>query len=271
MAAMPGLPFLNNIAIMIQYSMFRKPLMSLFMAFVMSLPFVPAAAQTGDGKGSAETEKTVLTQWKAGSKVSIDAANDFGLDKCFKSAKLSDAVFERMKGKSYKNGCTIPRSALRYLKVLHYDLDGEVRLGEMVCDKAIAADLVDIFKGLFEAKYPIERMVLVDEYGADDVASMEQNNTTCFNYRVVAGSKTLSNHSKGRAIDVNPLYNPYVKKRQDGSLLVSPESGRAYADRSKSFKLKIDKNDLCYKLFKAHGFAWGGDWHSCQDYQHFEK
>ena len=144
-------------------------------------------------------------------------------------------------------------------------------LGELVCNKAVAADFIDIFRTLYDARYPIERMVLIDNYNAQDDPSMEANNSSCFNFRFIAGTTTLSNHSMGMAIDINPLYNPYVKQRTNGTLYVSPESGRPYADRNRQFDYKIDHNDLCYKLFKQHGFTWGGDWTSLKDYQHFEK
>jgi hypothetical protein len=100
---------------------------------------------------------------------------------------------------------------------------------------------------------------------------MEDNNTSCFNYRVVEGSTSLSKHAYGLAIDINPLYNPYITYENDGSLSVSPASAKAYADRSISFPYKIDENDLCYKLFTEHGFTWGGNWNSVKDYQHFQK
>ena len=77
--------------------------------------------------------------------------------------------------------------------------------------------------------------------------------------------------SESMAVDLNPLYNPCVKKRPDGSLFVSPEAGCRYADRSASLAYMIQANDLCCRLFKAHGFRWGGDWSSLKDYQHFEK
>lgn len=143
--------------------------------------------------------------------------------------------------------------------------------GEMICHKDIANDLIEIFRKLYDAHYPIERMQLIDDYDADDVTSMNHNNTSCFNYRAVAGSKKLSKHSMGKAVDINPLYNPYVKKRANGKTIVNPEKGRQYANRSKQFKYKIDRNDLAYRLFTQHGFTWGGGWRSLKDYQHFEK
>lgn len=185
--------------------------------------------------------------------------------------EIDDEIFSRMKGKSYKENCIVPLADLRYLTVAHYTLEGEVKKGEIVCNKAIAEDLIDIFTNLYNAKYPIERIELVDNYDADDRKSMNANNTSCFNYRVVAGSKNLSNHALGLAIDINPFYNPYVKKQKDGSLYVSPTAARKYADRNGTYPYKIDENDLCYKEFIAHGFTWGGAWNSLKDYQHFEK
>lgn len=214
---------------------------------------------------------SVLRNWNAGSFVDIGAVKKYGLDRCFAAQPVDDAVFCRISGKSFGRNCTVPRSDLRYLRLLHYTGDGRIRLGEMICHKTVAADLISIFRSLFDARYPIERMTLVDDFGADDIASMEHNNTTCFNFRVVAGSKKLSNHSMGKAVDLNPLYNPYVKRRKDGTLKVSPEAGRAYADRSRRFMYKIDHNDLAYRLFIRHGFRWGGDYRTLKDYQHFEK
>lgn len=213
----------------------------------------------------------ILEEWQVGKEVSAEDVRKYGTDRCFASMPISDAVFGRIYGNSYKKDCRVLRSSLRYLHLLHYTEDGRIKLGEMICHKDIADDLTDIFRKLFEAKYPIENMQLIDNYGADDIRSMEYNNTTCFNYRTVAGSKKLSNHSLGKAVDINPLYNPYVKRRQDGTYKVSPEKGRKYADRTKTFKYKIDRNDLAYRLFKQHGFRWGGDYRSLKDYQHFEK
>lgn len=186
----------------------------------------------------------------------------------FSISPIPDSVFARMEGKSYKANCTVPRSELRYLTVRHYDFEGNEKAGEIVCNVAIAEDLIEIFRALYEAKYPIARISLVDDFDADDRRSMEANNTSCFNFRKVEGSKSLSNHSYGRAIDVNPLINPYVTK---GGSYVSPPAGRKYVDRTKDFRGKISHDDLCYKLFKQHGFVWGGDWKTMKDYQHFEK
>lgn len=191
-------------------------------------------------------------------------------DKQFYQQEITDAIFARIKGKSYKDNCTTPRSDLRYLRIRHYDQAGKVLDGELICHKSIAGDLLDIFKELYKAKYPIERMVLVDEYQADDEASMRANNSSAFNFRYISGTKSLSRHSRGMAIDINPRYNPYVRQR-GGRTLVEPANGKDYVDRTKDFPYKIEKGDLCYRLFIAHGFTWGGDWKNSKDYQHFEK
>ena len=188
----------------------------------------------------------------------------------FTSEEIPDEVFARMAGKSYKEDCTVPREDLRYLRISCVGADGSPYVGEMVAAADLAEDLLDIFRQLYETGYPIERMQLIDDYDASDQASMEANNTACFNFRQIAGSTKLSNHSLGRAVDINPLYNPYVKTTADGTIY-DPPSGEAYADRSKDFLYRIDHDDLCYQLFAAHGFTWGGDWNSVKDYQHFEK
>ena len=162
---------------------------------------------------------------------------------------------------------------LCYLSVKHYDFNGEVQTGELICNRKIADDLVEIFYELYLNEYQIEKMKLIDEYNGDDTASMADNNTSCFNYRVVDGTSSLSKHALGCAIDINPFYNPYIVygRNEDGSDYISPAGSEIYADRTKNFAYKIDENDLCYKLFKEHGFTWGGDWNSCKDYQHFQK
>lgn len=223
-------------------------------------------------RAMAESDSlAVFKRWQAGKRVTLAMVESYGIDRCFAIDTISNEIFSRLWKKSYKENCTIPRSDLRYLKVLHYTRDGSIRLGELVCNKDIATDLIEIFGELFKAKYPIEQMVLIDNYDADDNLSMADNNTTCFNFRTVSGTNKLSNHSQGRAIDINPLYNPYVKTLSNGRQRVSPLAGKAYTDRKKTFPYKITRGDLCYRLFLQHGFQWGGNWKSLKDYQHFEK
>lgn len=161
--------------------------------------------------------------------------------------------------------------ALDTIVVQHVNAEGKTCEGVIVCNKAITADLRDIFAELYRQKYPIERIRPISDYDNDDERSMTDNNTSCYCYRTIAGSTRLSSHARGMAIDINPLYNPCVQRRKDGTLLVQPAAGRPYVNRKASFNYKISKHDLCYRLFTAHGFRWGGDWRSKKDYQHFEK
>ncbi|MBR5635296.1 MAG: M15 family metallopeptidase, partial [Pseudobutyrivibrio sp.] len=161
-------------------------------------------------------------------------------------------IFARIKGKSYKDNCTVPVSDLRYLHVLHIGFDGESHEGEIICNKYIADDLLEIFQSLYEAKYPIEKIRLVDEYDADDERSMADNNSSSFNFRFISHTTKISKHGYGLAMDINTLYNPYVKT-VNGQLSIEPANAADYVDRAKDFPYKIDENDLAYKLFIEHG------------------
>ena len=187
----------------------------------------------------------------------------------FYIAPISDETFARIYGKSFKENCTVPREDLRYLHVFHVDLDGSVHEGEMIVNYHIAEDVLEILRQLYEAKYPVERIRLVDEYDADDELSMEDNNSSSFNFRFISHTTRVSKHGLGLAVDINTLYNPYTKI-VDGVRIVEPITGEPYLDRDADFPYKIDHEDLCYRLFIEHGFEWGGDWEDRKDYQHFE-
>lgn len=188
----------------------------------------------------------------------------------FYISEIPDDIFEKMQGKSYKADCTLPRENLRYIHVLHVGFDNQVHEGELVVNKDIADDVLEIFKELYESGYQIEKVRLVDEYDADDEASMSDNNSSAFNFRFISHTTKISKHGMGMAVDINTLYNPYVKT-VDGEFSIEPANATDYVDRSRDFSHKIDHDDLCYKLFTEHGFEWGGDWTHSKDYQHFEK
>ena len=212
-----------------------------------------------------EPEKEELTQ------TDNEAVSD-----SFYIEPISEELKEKMRGKSYASDIDetiVNFDMLRHVVIKYNDFDGNTADGELVCNELIAQDLLEIFKELYENGYMLEEVSLIDKYDADDDTSMEANNTSCFNYRLVDRSTKLSYHAYGLAIDVNPLYNPYVEygKGEGGSDYICPTQSVPYAYRDKEFPYKIDENDLCYKLFKQHGFIWGGDWNSCKDYQHFEK
>ena len=187
----------------------------------------------------------------------------------FDISKIDDELFARIDGKSFKKNCTLPVSDLRYLTLLHKNLNGDTLNGEMICNVKIAESLIDIFQKLYEASYPIEKIHLIDEYDADDELSMRDNNSSCFNFRYVSNTTRISKHGYGLAVDINPRYNPYIKF-VDGKKSVEPANGLEYEDRTKSYPYKIEEDDLCCKLFVEHGFLWGGNcWEDEKDYQHF--
>lgn len=195
----------------------------------------------------------------------------------FNREPLSEEMISYITGISYPapeslvSAPAVDYEDLSHLNILHYNFDGNVVTGELICNNKIADDLLEIFYELYVNEYQIEKVKLIDEYAGDDNASMADNNTSSFNYRVVEGTTNLSNHAYGLAIDINPFYNPYITYPSGEKIHISPEGSEPYADRSKDFPYKIDESDLCYRLFKSHGFTWGGDWNSCKDYQHFQK
>ena len=231
------------------------------------------AGFVSDCNRAQEPEAAPVEEWVAGRSVTAAVIESWGGEEsCFTVMPIDSAMKASMiAGGSYPaGGALISVDELRCIRVLHVNADLDTLCGEMVCNKAIADDLLAIFCELYHHSYPIERMVRIDEYGADDEKSMRANNSSSFCYRVIAGSTRLSNHAKGMAVDLNPLYNPYVKTT-DGKTVIQPSTAGAYVDRNGNYPYKIDKNDLAYKLFIAHGFTWGGSWTSLKDYQHFEK
>ena len=197
--------------------------------------------------------------------------NTHGHKAFFSVNAIPDSIFALMKGRSFKADCTVPRSSLRYILCLHRDDGGRSIVGEMVVNKAIAKDVLEIFRQLYEAGYPIERMRLIDYWDADDERAMTANNSSSFNFRFISHTNKVSKHGMGMAIDINPLYNPYTKTLADGKTIVEPAAGKPYLDRQRKYKYKIERGDLCFRLFRKYGFHWGGDWQSVKDYQHFEK
>ena len=236
--------------------------------FVCSTQMLQAGSEGGN---SLAADTMALACWQAGQTVTAEAVAAFGgEDRCFAVEPIPDGVWERMQGKTFKANPYIGRDDLRHVRALHWDYDEQIHIGEMVCNKLIADRVAGILRTLYEHRYPIQRMLLPDVYGADDELQMRDNNSSCFFYRVVSGSTKLSKHARGLAVDINTLYNPYYKVQANGKRSVKPSTATAYCDRRSSFPYKIDHDDLCYRLFTKAGFIWGGDWTSCKDFQHFE-
>ena len=218
---------------------------------------------------TVQTSGHALSTWRAGKTVDRKVVESQPLERWFTAQPIPDEVFARMKGRSFPADCTVPRSSLRYLRVLHVDAEGRVKMGEVVCNRLIADDLIAIFRELYRQRYALECVRLIDDFDAEDERSMRANNTSSFCFRRVKGSTRLSAHARGMAIDFNTLYNPYYKKRAHGTV-VQPSNALRYCDRSANFPYKITKGDLLYRLCVAHGFRWGGAWRTVKDWQHFE-
>ena len=188
--------------------------------------------------------------------------------------RRGDRVFKRINGRSYRENPSVSLDDLRYIKTLYRDFDGKTRTGEIIVHKDVAKDTMEVFRELYKAKYEIRKMRLVDDYwkeggsGTDaDTASMNDDNTSGFNYRTVAGTSTISRHGSGRAIDVNPFENPWCP---GGKLYRNQSASAAYADRGKRLPHMIYSDSVVTKIFKEHGFRWLGET-GTRDYQHFEK
>jgi D-alanyl-D-alanine carboxypeptidase len=166
---------------------------------------------------------------------------------------------------SWRRGCPAPLKDLRLVTMTHWGFDGANHIGEMVLHRRVVDDVLTVFRTLFDARFPIRRMRLVDVYRGDDDRSMAADNTSAFNCRKVTGGSDWSQHSYGWAIDINPVENPYVSR--SGRIL--PPNGEKYADRSRRARGMIHRGDLVYRAFISIGWGWGGNWRSIKDYQHF--
>lgn len=177
------------------------------------------------------------------------------------------SIQERISGKSWNEKCPVPLKDLAYIQVTHWNFKGEMTTGEIVFHKNLAEEITKIFQTLFTEHYPINKLLLVDDYNADDDRSMEDNNSSAFCSRAITGKPgSFSKHSYGGAIDLNPLQNPYVKGK-----VVLPAGAESYLDRTQDVPGLIKEGDICYKAFTERGYSWGGHWNSLKDYQHFEK
>jgi hypothetical protein len=179
-------------------------------------------------------------------------------------SRLDRETRELMTGSSWHEGCPVGLRHLRLVRLMYVGFDGEAHHGRLVVHRRWADEIVEVFRRLYRREFPIRRVRLVDQYGADDQESMRHDNTSAFNCRYVAGTTVWSQHAYGRAIDINPVENPYV----DGSY-VSPPNGEPYADRSDVRPGMIFERDVVWRAFHRIGWEWGGTWSSAQDYQHF--
>jgi hypothetical protein len=181
-------------------------------------------------------------------------------------SKITPDVRKRIVGASWHRGCPVPLANLRYVRVRYWSFRHRERTGELVVNRDAARAIVRVFRRLYQNGYPVRRMRLVDDYGANDFRSIEADNTSAFNCRYVDGTTRWSNHAFGRAVDVNPIENPFVSS---GGTTSHPAS-RRYVDRSaRRHPAMILRGDRTVRAFAAEGWGWGGNFSGYKDYQHF--
>ncbi len=180
--------------------------------------------------------------------------------------RIDSATRARMTGVSWHRGCPVGFGDLRLLSVSHWGFDGRRHRGRLVVNRDATAAMLAAMRSLYRLRFPIRQMRLVDAYGADDHRSMAADNTSAFNCRFIAGSDGVwSEHAYGRALDLNPLENPYVTE----SGYVSPPAGAPFADRSRRRRGMIHRDGPAVDAFAAVDWEWGGNWPWPKDYQHF--
>jgi D-alanyl-D-alanine carboxypeptidase len=178
--------------------------------------------------------------------------------------RIDSVQAKRMTGVSWRPGCPVGLRDLRLLTMSHWGFDGRVGTGRLIVHRDVVRDMIDVFRGLYRARFPIRRMVPVDVYGGSDFRSIEADNTSAFNCRHVEGTTRWSNHAYGTAIDVNPIENPYVS----GGRTSHPAS-RSYVDRARRRPGMAYEGGALVRAFDRIGWGWGGRWTSVKDYQHF--
>jgi hypothetical protein len=166
---------------------------------------------------------------------------------------------------SWRPGCPVGPKELRLVTVEHWDFDAKVRRGQLVVHESVADEMVEVFERLYEARFPISRLQPIDAYGGDDDRSMAANNSSGFNCRLVAGTGRWSEHAYGRAVDLNPVQNPYVS----AGGRVAPPAGRRFVNRTERKLGMVQAGDEVVRAFAAIGWRWGGSWRGAKDYQHF--
>jgi len=234
-------------------------------AALSALLLMPACAGPSDEPSTVPREETSATD-RVTPRPSASAEAEAAYQASVR--RIGPELRQRLRF-SHRPGCPVPLSDLRLVTLAYVGFDGATRTGELVVHEDHARGITEVFESLYDARWPIAKMRLVDDYRADDDASMAANNTSAYNCRRVAGSARWSEHAYGGAIDVNPVQNPYVT---DGPVV--PPDGQRFAaiDRTRGAPAPrgvIRAGDVVVRAFARIGWEWGGDWSSKKDYQHF--
>ncbi len=178
---------------------------------------------------------------------------------------ISPALARQMTGVSWRPGCPVSLRDLRLVTATHHGFDGRDRVGRVIFHRDVAVRILRVLQRLYADGFPIRRLVPVDAFGGSDFRSIEADNTSAFNCRFVDGTTRYSEHAYGRAIDVNPIENPYVTR---GGTTSHPAS-RAYLRRTPFRPGMATEGRALVRAFDAIGWGWGGRWSGAKDYQHF--
>jgi len=190
----------------------------------------------------------------------------FTQESVFIAEPLPEHIIRQISGSSFHENEYFEYDHLAYLTITYMDFDGYSRLGSIIVAASIADEVLDIFRDIYDGRFPLARVKLIDYYGADDYYSMADNNSVGFNFRVIAGTEVLSRHAWGMAVDINPIQNPFIR----GDILW-PLAGGEYLDRSDVRPGMIVPGDVVYNAFVSRGWIWGGHWSVPIDYHHFER
>ena len=184
----------------------------------------------------------------------------------FTMEPLPDHIIDFIYGRTFRSYAPFDLCFLTYLTITYVDFNGEYQIGHMIVADEIGEEVLEIFQEIYEARFPIYSIKLIDYFDAIDYYSLAANNSSAFNFRYIANTRTISRHGFGMAIDINPIQNPYVRGNN-----VKPDAGRAYLDRSYVRPGMIVRGDAVYNAFISRGWTWGGNWTLPRDYHHFER
>ena len=184
----------------------------------------------------------------------------------FLAEPIPPFIAEKISGVSFHYHAPFGHDFLKYLTVTHVNFDGEYQLGQLIVAAELADEVLEIFRDIFEARFPIHSIKLIDYFDALDYYSLAANNSSAFNFRYIAGTTNLSRHAWGKAIDINPVQNPYYR---NGT--IKPAIGEPYLNRYYVRPGMIVPGDAVYTAFTSRGWTWGGNWASPRDYHHFQR
>ena len=177
---------------------------------------------------------------------------------------ISEDLRSKMIGRTWQDGCPVAIDDLSLLTLAYWGEDNATHQGQIIVHSTQAEAVVRIFNVLYDTHFPLTSMKLMWEFEGSDDASMNANNTSGFNCRRIKNTTKWSNHSYGMAIDINPLWNPWVRGN-----IVDPPAGKDYVDRSIDKPGVIKSGDAVVTAFAQEGWKWGGYWKNTKDYQHF--